>query len=304
VTATLLALLLAATPVQAAPPPVAKARATEPGAVDLTARPGKHAGGMTRCSACHTPDDWKKVTFSHERTGFPLTGRHQVVTCQACHLGGRFSDPVPKACSACHRDVHARRMGARCDRCHDTGSWKEASFGPEAHRRTNFPLVGRHAVIPCEQCHGDRRDRSFSRPTSQCIACHQADYDRTALRSIPHAGNFPTDCRGCHSTWRFSPGTWAAHDACFAIRAGPHAGIKCRDCHTAGLPPIPPGPLTCTASPPAHCTGCHAHSNKSEVDARHSSVPGYLYSDQRCYECHRFSSGTPSLVPVGRGGRR
>ena len=112
-------------------------------------------------------------------------------------------------------------MGARCDRCHDTGSWKEASFGPEAHRRTNFPLIGRHAVIPCEQCHGDRRDRAFARPTTLCIACHQADYDRTATASVPHAGTFPTDCRGCHSTWRFSPGTWAAHDACFQITVGP-----------------------------------------------------------------------------------
>jgi hypothetical protein len=301
VIAPLLALLLAATAVPAAPPAAARPQEPAPAALhaaDLTARPGKHAGGMTRCGACHSAEDWKKVTFSHERTGFPLTGRHQVVSCQACHAGGRFDEPVPKACSACHRDVHARRMGARCDRCHDTGSWKEASFGPEAHRRTNFPLVGRHAVIPCEQCHGDRRDRAFARPTTQCLACHQADYDRTALASIPHAGAFPTDCRGCHSTWRFSPATWPAHDACFAIRAGPHAGIKCKACHSLGLPPIPPGPLTCVATPPANCMGCH---NPLEHP---QNVAGFVASNEKCYTCHHFSSGTPSLIPVGRGGRR
>jgi hypothetical protein len=291
-TAPLLALLYAAL---AAPAPSAKAAPAPPSTVaaDLAPRPGNHAGGETRCAACHTAEDWKKVSFSHERTGFPLTGRHQVVTCQACHLGGRFDEPVAKACAACHRDVHAARMGARCDRCHDTGSWKEASFGPEAHRRTNFPLTGRHAVIPCEQCHGDRRDRAFARPTSQCIACHQADYDRTATTSVPHAGTFPTDCRGCHSTWRFSPGTWAAHDACFQITSGPHAGIACKKCHSDGLPPVPAGALTCTATPAANCMGCHN-------PAEHPSVPGFAPSNQRCYECHRFSTGTPRLAPLGR----
>jgi hypothetical protein len=300
VIATLIALMLTATPAQATPPVAPKAPVSTAAATpDLTPHPGRHAGGETRCGTCHTAEDWKKVSFSHERTGFPLTGRHQVVTCQACHLGGRFDEPVAKACSACHRDVHARRMGARCDRCHDTGSWKEASFGPEAHRRTNFPLTGRHAVIPCEQCHGDRRDRAFTRPTSQCIACHQADYDRTALGSIPHAGAFPTDCRSCHSTWRFSPATWAEHDVCFAIRAGPHAGIKCKDCHQLPLPPVVAGqPLTCSPpGPPAHCTSCHTF----PVQKPHPPVPGYYFSDQRCYECHRFTVATPSLAPLGRG---
>jgi hypothetical protein len=298
VTATLLALLLAAGTVPAAPPATPRAPVpAPPRAVDLTPRPGAHAGGETRCGTCHTADDWKKVSFSHERTGFPLTGRHQVVTCQACHRNGRFDEPVAKACSACHRDVHARRMGARCDRCHDTGSWKEASFGPEAHRRTNFPLTGRHAVIPCEQCHGDRRDRAFSRPTTQCIACHQADYDRTAARGIPHAGTFDTDCRGCHSTWRFTPGTWAAHDACFAIRAGPHAGIKCKDCHTLGLPPVLPPPLACDSRVlPANCMRCHD-------PLAHPAVSGFGASNSRCYECHRFSAAAPKLAPLGRGAR-
>jgi hypothetical protein len=287
VTAPLLALLLA---VQVAPAPAAT------NTVDLAPRPGAHAGGDTRCGSCHTAADWKQVTFAHDRTGFPLTGRHQLVSCQACHAGGRFDQPVPKACSACHRDVHARRMGARCDRCHDTGSWKEASFGPEAHRRTNFPLTGRHAVIPCEQCHGDRRDRTFSRPTSACIACHQADYDRTAGAAIPHAGVFPTDCRGCHSTWRFSPGTWAAHDACFQISSGKHAGIACTRCHSAGLPPVPAGTLTCSAAPPANCMSCHS-------PAEHPTVAGFNPpSNQKCYECHRIATGGALLAPTGRGG--
>jgi hypothetical protein len=293
VIATLLALLLAAPAAPAAAPPPTPAVAPAP---DLAPRPGSHAGGETRCGTCHNAEDWKKVTFSHERTGFPLTGRHQAVTCQACHVAGRYDQPVARACSACHRDVHAGRMGARCDRCHDTGSWKEASFSLETHRRTAFPLTGRHAVIPCEQCHGDRRDRSYSRPTTACVACHQANYDGTATSYVPHAGAFSTDCRGCHSTWRFKPGTWPAHDACFQITSGTHSGIACQTCHSAGVPPIPTGPLTCTAAPPANCMGCHN-------PAEHPAVPGFAPSNQRCYECHTFSTGAPRMAPLNRRAR-
>ena len=43
-----------------------------------------------------------------------------------------------------------------------------------------LPLTGRHAFIPCQECHGDRRDRGFARTTPECLACHQQDYDRTS----------------------------------------------------------------------------------------------------------------------------
>lgn len=42
-------------------------------------------GGRTECQACHTPFDWKKTTFDHEKTGFPLTGAHRNVQCSECH---------------------------------------------------------------------------------------------------------------------------------------------------------------------------------------------------------------------------
>jgi len=269
---------------------------------DLSVRPpggaggvAGHAGGETRCAFCHTAEGWKQVTFSHDRTGFPLTGRHRDVTCSACHPQGDFSKPVPRACAACHRDVHAQRLGQRCDRCHDTGSWKEASFGPEAHRRTAFPLTGRHATIPCEECHGDRRDRAFSRPVVACVGCHQQDYDRTGVggpSAIDHlTSGFDTDCRTCHGTYSFRRATWPEHDACFAIRAGPHAGVACRDCHAAGIPTVLAGqPLTCTGTPAADCLRCHGG-----VDGAHAAVPGYLRSNQRCYECHRFAAPLPRL---------
>jgi hypothetical protein len=272
---------------------------------DLSARPPAPApapghGGDTRCAACHTADGWKKVTFAHERTGFPLLDRHKEVACAACHEGGDFSRPIARNCAACHRDVHAGRMGQRCDRCHQPTSFKEAAFDVAAHRRTGFPLTGRHASLPCEECHGNRRDRSFARPIVDCFGCHQSDYEKTALdpQALNHiTAGFPTDCRSCHGPWRFYPGKFAAHDACFAINSGPHAGISCRKCHTTSIPTYVAGqPMTCTATPAPDCISCHSC-------ASHPTVAGFQCSDPRCYECHRFSSGTGVRV-IRPGGVR
>lgn len=282
--------MLAATLAAAGGPPRdTPAEEPVPGRADLTISHGLREG-VTACAACHTTASWRDVTFAHERTGFPLTGRHRDARCDGCHPGSAFARPVARACFACHRDVHLGRMGGRCDGCHDTESWQQGTFGPDAHRRTGFPLMGRHAVLPCEECHGDRRDRSFARPTPRCIACHELDFGpRASAAGVDHlASGFGEDCRECHGPWRFLPARFAAHDACFQITAGPHSGIRCRDCHDVTLPAIPPGgALTCTTDT-ADCLRCHTMPG---IQAAHSGVAGFLPENRRCYECHRFSGG-------------
>ncbi|HET6436663.1 MAG TPA: cytochrome c3 family protein [Anaeromyxobacter sp.] len=254
----------------------------------ISMRPLPGHGGDTECSACHTADGWRPVTFNHDRTGFVLEGRHREVSCKACHRTNTFADPIPRACSACHRDVHLGRLGQRCQDCHDPTSFAAPAFGPEAHRRTNFPLTGRHAVLACEECHGDRRDRGFDRPTARCEGCHQADL---ALASgggaaVNHAlAGFTTACRSCHSTWRFTPASFPAHQACFDILHGPHAGIRCMDCHTT-LPPVSfTQPLSCSTDT-ANCIRCHAN-----APSQHQGVAGFAMVNRKCYECHRFATG-------------
>jgi hypothetical protein len=230
----------------------------------------------TRCAACHSTAGWREVSFAHDRTGFPLTGRHVEVACGACHAGGDFRKATARACSACHRDVHVGRLGARCEGCHDTIGWREGSWGIEAHRRTAFPLTGRHALVPCEECHGDRRDRGFSRPTPRCIGCHVA-------------ANFSEDCRGCHGTWRFSEASFPAHELCFQIDGGPHGRIACRACHVPTVPAIPPGGALSCAGDTADCLRCHGLPG---IETAHAGVAGFLAVNRRCYECHRFSGAT------------
>ena len=44
----------------------------------------------------------QKLEFDHFRTGFPLTGSHERVPCEACHTGGVF-EGTPKGCGECHQ---------------------------------------------------------------------------------------------------------------------------------------------------------------------------------------------------------
>jgi hypothetical protein len=252
----------------------------------------------TRCAACHSAASWATSTFAHDKTGFPLVGAHREASCKGCHPDPRFQAPVARACAACHQDVHQGRLGRRCDRCHEPTSWASTSFDADVHRRSAFPLTGRHAVTPCDSCHGDKRDRGFTRPTRECVACHEEDLVRATSggAAVDHdAAGFPTTCQSCHSAWRFSPAGLPAHEACFQISSGEHAGIACTACHTS-LPPVDYSqPFTCQSGTAA-CTRCHSCSS-------HEPVQGFACIDRRCYECHRFST-EGDLRGASRGVRR
>jgi hypothetical protein len=239
----------------------------------------------TRCNACHSTSGWKPVTFDHGKTGFPLEGRHLDISCAGCHVTGQdFKAPVATSCAACHKDVHAGEFGSRCASCHDARDWK-SRFDFAAHQRTNFPLTGRHAAIACEECHLEQRDRRFTRATLDCFACHQADYQRTALTSVDHSrAGFGTDCKSCHFTSSFHNALFAAHRACFQIDAGPHAGITCLRCHTALTTATVSG--ACSGSD-FSCIQCHAC---SKVQGDHDGVAGFQCKDRKCYECHSFAT--------------
>jgi hypothetical protein len=248
-----------------------------------SATPGKETAA-TNCAACHVESSWSEVRFNHDRTGYPLAGAHAKVTCQACHPTG-FRARVSELCSGCHRDRHAGEFGLHCEGCHEATRWAEALFGPDAHRSTAFPLTGRHALIPCRECHGDMRDRTFSQTPLACVACHRKDYDNAALTSLDHAAShFDTNCQACHNTWSYFPARFDAHERCFVLSSGPHAPIRCAQCHTRAAGLVVTG--ACSTQNTT-CTSCHAHSC-ARSDQEHQSVINYGYScnDTKCYQCH------------------
>jgi hypothetical protein len=259
-----------------------KLKARGKGAAAPTASARGPDDGVTRCAACHAVEGWRKVKFNHDPTGFPLRGGHVGVACGACHAGG-FDVPVADTCAGCHRDRHAGQLGVHCEGCHDDQSWRPL-FDADAHRRTGFPLVGRHAVIPCQECHGDLRARAFSRAPLACDACHAADYARAKLASIDHqASGFSRECQQCHTTLRFWPARAPGHDACFRVSGGPHQAVRCLGCHATLAAATFTGAC---ATGTATCSSCHTHAC-ARSDRQHTNVLGYECRDAKCYQCHK-----------------
>jgi hypothetical protein len=247
----------------------------------------------TPCASCHGTASWSDVRFNHERTGFSLTGKHARTSCKACHVTD-FTTPLPRTCLGCHRDVHAGELGARCESCHDTADWR-SRFDADAHRRTNFPLFGAHAALPCTECHAEARERRFSRAAVDCQSCHgETAAVRTLGQAVDHEklGFVTRSCRECHNGVQWKPALFPSHDVCLPISAGPHAGVACASCHADTTAPV----AHCRTNTATLCINCHVNTGGggvvTETNAIHAEkmVPGYSYSGAKCAQCHSDSS--------------
>lgn len=154
-----------------------------------------HKGQLgANCAACHTEKLWTGVKYDHNRSKFPLTGAHFRLECKACHKSPQYKD-APSECSKCHvrEDVHKRTLGARCETCHTTRSWKTWDF--DHNRRTRYPLDGAHLRVTCISCHRQAvsdAKAAIAPVSSNCFACHSGD--------DTHSGGFGVVCERCHIT--------------------------------------------------------------------------------------------------------
>ena len=37
------------------------------------------------CSFCHQTESWNTINFDHNKTNFPLLGKHNAISCGSCH---------------------------------------------------------------------------------------------------------------------------------------------------------------------------------------------------------------------------
>ena len=146
-----------------------------------------------KCETCHDASSWKRTTFNHGRSNFPLVGRHLLVACKACHQTAQFKD-AKSECVACHDkdDVHKRRLGAQCESCHNARSWPLWDFNHD--KRTRFRLEGGHRGLDCYACHTLPVAGKAVLPMS-CVSCHQKD--------DVHEGSYGPRCDNCHETGSF-----------------------------------------------------------------------------------------------------
>jgi hypothetical protein len=172
--------------------------------------------------------------FDHMTTGFALTGQHQSVRCEDCHVRGIFKGTPPQ-CAACHTPgtlVTAVMIPNNhipvfqpCDTCHTTNSFYGAHF---VHSDV--------AIGSCATCHngafakGKTPNHIAIGPKVSCDACHTTVSFTTAYLAIPN-GHIPTTqpCSLCHSNpAAFVPGvmnhanTAGQCDRCHAPTSTPY----------------------------------------------------------------------------------
>ncbi len=228
--------------------------------------PGQESGRTAQ-------DKW--TIESHDRTNFPLQGKHRSLACRECHVNNVF-EGTPSDCEVCHwqrrnDDRYELRLGTHCVECHTPFAWKRVDPGKWNHEFVaGFPLEGIHRTLDCADCHGDH---GFSSQPTDCYSCHREDYEGT--RDPDHAAaGFPTTCQECHS-----PRGWEASFAhtSFPLE-GRHRTLSCSECHADGV----------YAGTPTDCATCHQDDYNGTMDPNHAAA-GFPLS---CEACHSPSNSS------------
>jgi hypothetical protein len=281
-----------------------------------------HAGRFgAGCESCHAPSGWKEIReagFDHDKTRYPLQGKHASVACARCHDPVRAFGKTPAfaTCGDCHRDAHAGRATlagrpADCATCHTVEGFERSTFTVARHRKSGYPLEGRHAAVACSACHirlgrGERAELVGTsgvllRPLHDaCARCHvDAHGGQLASAKRPDRGA----CEGCHTVQGFAPSTItaASHARLKLPLEGRHAAIACAACHgatRAGLPAPHGAPKAGPARfvfavDETRCADCHFDPHRGRFAAG-----GARPSAGGCEACHGVTAWSPSRVDV------
>ncbi|WP_342619747.1 cytochrome C [Rhodoferax sp. GW822-FHT02A01] len=258
----------------------------------------------TNCAACHVEKDWKEVgKFNHQKTDFPLLGKHAKVECKECHKSQVFKDAA-KDCYSCHKkdDKHKDTLGHDCASCHGEQGWKNTS-GRFRHERTRFALRNAHAApgVECSACHKDLV--SFRNTPVACISCHKKDDE--------HQTQLGEKCDSCHSdkSWR---GTTFNHGKSRFPLTGRHILTECSKCHaTLRYKDAPRDCFSCHKNEDKHkqvlgvrCESCHNTRAWSTWSFDHDNQTQYrlefAHAKAACESCHkRPAPAGKDIAPLG-----
>ena len=249
--------------------------------------------------------------FPHQATGYSLEG-HELAAddspfaCTDCHAENLASlDPI--RCADCHRDLdaaymqaHDRAFGPDCLACHDGLDTYGAPFD---HGQSAFPLLGRHALLACADCHQRAQAIADLKGTPQdCFACHQAD--------DAHDGQFGPDCAACHTAAGWEQAIFDHGQTAFPL-AGLHVEVACQDCHLDNVyRGTPQDCFACHQADDAHdgqfgrdCAACHTTDGWEQATFDHNQTAFPLsgaHLETACALCHLDGvyQGTPQDCAV------
>ncbi len=279
---------------------------------------GTLSGPCRQCHGEHRAQDASLIdlvpeTFNHSQANFRLEGKHQDVSCEACHTaetsanrngGMRYIGLEHGRCVSCHADPHGDERNQDCLRCHSLENWGRAALTFDHARDSQFVLEGEHAQLPCEKCH--RREVAGTDVRVHLFdigkSCHDCHVD-------PHQGQFAQNCDQCHTEqgWKNQRGaSFHGPDSSFPL-VGRHVRLQCDQCHEI---PATGSRLadarfrgtgrecgSCHSDPHAGqmrstCRTCHVETGWRGEDVkfahnRHASFRlDALHSTLACHSCH------------------
>jgi hypothetical protein len=215
-----------------------------------------HKGALgPRCVDCHVTAGFKVISkdrFNHDRTRYPLRGKHAALNCDKCHdeKTAWGKKPPFATCDGCHKDAHAGQTmvagkAPDCAACHTVDAFKPSTFTVEQHAKTRYPLQGAHARTLCMDCHGRMPSgppelvaeaigsaKVWMHPASGvCVDCHRDPHEGRFARGGERARK--DDCLACHTVDSFRPSTFdvAAHEKAGFKLKGAHRATPCVACH-------------------------------------------------------------------------
>ncbi|CUS99005.1 Cytochrome c7 [Candidatus Chrysopegis kryptomonas] len=159
------------------------------------------------CNDCHTIKtvSWHGERAFHNKTGFPLTGAHAIISCDKCHQNWEFNLTLPADCYSCHKTQYEQTTNpnhqlagfpTNCSVCHNTSSWRPATnFDHDKNFFRIYSGEHRNKWRSCNDCHINPADyKNFS-----CITyCHsQASTDRKH-RNVSGYRYESSACYSCH----------------------------------------------------------------------------------------------------------
>jgi hypothetical protein len=226
-----------------------------------------------QCGDCHNTGGWfpalyQDTPFDHlAQGGFGLVHHQQTydgnpLGCNDCHQG-KAKDFGSENCINCHSQgvqraafmsAHQGKYGQDCTACHD-GVDRMHNFD---HEKV-FALDGKHAEVPCEDCH---QDKVFAGTPKTCVECHR--------EPEIHAGFFGVQCELCHTTQAWVPALLHIHN--FPLDHGDQGVLDCKICHMSRYTEYT-------------CYGCHDH-QPDEIAQTHLEKGIGPVELVECTKCH------------------
>jgi hypothetical protein len=266
------------------------------------------------------PAQPQEPDFDHTETRFLLTGSHENVRCEACHIAGVFRG-TPTDCAFCHDGTGMRAESGkpldhvptsnRCEDCHTSVTWEQVRFdhaavtGRCSSCHDGFVASGKsnnHIVtsVECNVCHIEvawnviRFDHSAV--TGSCSSCHNG-IEATG-KPNDHVVT-SRECDACHSTRAWRP-AFFDHSAITAPCSSCHDGVEARGKEEGHI------------QTSAECDLCHSTRAWSPATFDHSAATGscsschngveatgksneHFGTNSECDVCHTSSQWTPDI---------